>query len=69
MKQKVKITANAENSKAQKYLFSDFLKKIFILFLDREEGRKKERERNINVCGCLLYALYWGPGLQPRDMP
>ena len=33
------------------------------------EGREKERERNVCVCGCLSCAPYWGPGLQPRHVP
>ena len=43
------------------YLFEDFI----YLFLDREEGRKKERERNINVWLPLAHP-HRGPGLQPR---
>ena len=38
-----------------------FLKKDFILFLDRRERREKERERNINVWLLLTCPLlgYW----------
>ena len=39
----------------------------FYLFLDRGEGREKERETL--MCGCLSSAPYWGPGLQPRNVP
>ena len=46
---------------AQSLLKTLFLKKIlFILFLDRGEGREKERERNVNV-GDLAH----NPGLCP----
>ena len=46
-----------------------FFKKIlFILFLDRGEGKEKERERNIDVWLPLM-CPYWGPGLQPRHVP
>ena len=46
-----------------KYNFKDFY-----LFIFRErEGREKGRETS--VCGCLLGAPYWGPGLQPRQVP
>ena len=40
----------------------------FYLFLDRREGREKERERNINVWLPLM-CPYWGPGPQPRHVP
>ena len=47
-----------------------FFKKDFTyLFLDRGEGREKERERNINVWLPLMHTPYWGPGLQPRHVP
>ena len=38
------------------------------MFLERGEGREKERERNIHV-GCLSHTPFWGPGLQPRHVP
>ena len=41
-----------------------FLKILFIV--DRGEGREKKRETS--MCGCLLCAPYWGPGLQPRPV-
>ena len=46
-------------------------KKDFIyLFLDREGGREKDRERNINVWLLLTPPPpHWGPGLQPRLVP
>ena len=48
------------------YLFI-FLK---ILFLERGEGRAKERERNISVWLPLMRpAPYREPGLQPRHVP
>ena len=45
------------------FKFKDF---IYLLF-DRKGGRKRGRETS--VCGCLLRAPYWGPGLQPRHVP
>ena len=48
---------------------SFFLKKDFLyLFLERREGREKDRERT-SMCGCPLHAPYRGPGLQPRHVP
>ena len=41
--------------------------KIFYLFLERGEGKKKKRETS--MCDCLPSAPYWGPGLQPRHVP
>ena len=38
------------------------------LFLERGEGKEKERERNIKH-RCLLHTPYRGPGLQSRHMP
>ena len=43
------------------YYVLDFI----YLFLERGEGR----ERVTSMCGCLLCAPYWGPGLQPRHVP
>ena len=43
-------------------LFLDFI----CLFLDRGEGREKERETS--VWACLSHAPYWGPGSQPRHV-
>ena len=44
-----------------------YLKILFILFLERGEGREKERE--ISVCGCLSHAptgdLAHNPGMCP----
>ena len=43
------------------------------LFLERWEGREKERERNIDVrdtlIGCLLHAPIWGAGTLPTCGP
>ena len=41
-----------------------FLKDFVYLFLERGEGREKERQRNIKV----WLPLKWGPGPQPRHM-
>ena len=38
----------------------------FTYFLEREEGREKERERNIDHC--LSRVPNWGPGPQPRHV-
>ena len=46
--------------------FKDF---IYLLFLDRGEGRETEWERNITVWLPLSHTPYWGPGPQPRYMP
>ena len=50
-----------------------FLKKLFIYFLKRQEGRRKERKRNWYVrdtsISCFSYALNQGPGPQPRHVP
>ena len=45
-----------------------FFKGFIYPFLDRGEGREKERERNINVCLPLEHP-HWEPGLQPRHVP
>ena len=37
-----------------------FFKKILFIFLDRGEGREKERERNINVWLPLTHPTTWG---------
>ena len=37
-----------------------FFKDFIYVFLDRGEGREKERETL--MCGCLLCAPYWGTG-------
>ena len=39
----------------------------FHLFWERWEER--EKGRYTWMCGCLLSAPYWGPGLQPRHVP
>ena len=43
-----------------------FLKILFIYFLERGEGRKKERERNINV---RLPLMCPQQGTQPATQP
>ena len=45
-----------------------FFKDFIYLFLERGEGKKKER-RETSVCGCLSSTPYWGPSLQPRHVP
>ena len=40
---------------------------IYLLFLDRGEGRERKRERS--MYGCLSQAPYRGPGLQHRHVP
>ena len=49
------------------FFLSYFLKILFILVLERGEG--KARGWETSMCGCLLHAPYWGPGLQPRHVP
>ena len=46
------------------YFFKDFI----YSFLEREEGKEKERETSLggNSISC---APYWGPGRQPRHVP
>ena len=52
-----------------------FFKDFIYLSLEREGGRAKERERNIDVYArdtlirCLLHTPNWGSGPQPRHMP
>ena len=41
------------------------LKKKNYLFLERGEGRKRQRETSM---GCLSHAPKWGPSLQPRHV-
>ena len=48
-------------------LYCCFLKDFIYLFLERGEGR--ERERETSMCGCLLFTPCWGPGRQPRHVP
>ena len=44
-------------------------KKRFYIFIFREGEGGRKRGREISMCGCLLSAPYWPPGLQPRHMP
>ena len=46
-----------------------FFKDFIYLFLERGEGREKERERNINVWLPLTCPHNWGPCPQPRHVP
>ena len=49
------------------------MKYSIYLFLERGEGREKERERNMDVQekhqsdGCLSHAPNWGPGSRPMQ--
>ena len=77
--QNVKLSKNIKCS-YQSHIFSlscgilFFLKKNFInLFLERGEGKEKEREkhqcpRNTSI-GCLSHGPNWGPGPQLRHVP
>ena len=50
------------------HMFLKFFKKTFIyLFLEREEGREKEREAS--DVWLLLFVSHCGPGPQPRRVP
>ena len=54
------------------YHFWRILKLIFnvkILFIFREGKGRRKRRKETSMCGCLLSALYWGPGCQPRHVP
>ena len=57
---------DAEGKEVESVSVSLFSKR-FYLFLEREEGREKEGERNIHVCEQNMYLLpltpNWGPGL------
>ena len=39
---------------------------LIYLFLERGEGREKERKTS--MCGCISWTPYWGPGPQPRHV-
>ena len=56
----------------KRHFFSFFLNKDFVyLFLDRGEGKEKERKRHSTVwlpLACPLIGL-WGPDPQPRHVP
>ena len=56
---KINTTLEGLNSRLDETLdqISDFLKDLFYLFLDRGEGREKERESNINVWLPLTHSL------------
>ena len=54
------------NIKSEIY-FRIFFEDFIYLFV--ESGEEKEKGRETSVCGCLLHALFWGPGLQPRHVP
>ena len=41
----------------------------FYLFIFREAKEREREEEKTAMCGCLLRAPYWGPGLQPRHVP
>ena len=51
------------------HLFYLFFQDLIYLFLERSEGREKERERNIESISSLSHAPSLGPGLPPRHMP
>ena len=44
-----------------------FLKILFTLFLDGEEGKKRGKETS--MCGYLSHASHWGPGPRPKHVP
>ena len=50
------------------HFFLLFLNDFIYLFLDRGEGKEKERGKT-SMCGCLSSTPYRGPGLQPRHVP
>ena len=46
-----------------------FLKRFYSFVFEREGKGGGRRGRETSVCGCLLCATYWRPGLQPRHVP
>ena len=61
------IYANLKGIKWYLFCFNDFI----YLFLERGEGREKERERNIDVPEkhrLVASHMPWGPGPQPRHV-
>ena len=60
--------SSSEDLKNLSHKKSTFKKILFIYFWERGEGRKKHRERNINVWLPLTCAPHWGPGPQPRHV-
>ena len=48
------------------FYFQYFKKDFIYLVLEGKGGRKWART---TMCGCLLGAPYWGPGLQPSNVP
>ena len=66
------VTASLPYTERIFFCVSVALKKyiLFIYFLERGEGREKDRERNINECVVVSHMPpHWGPGLQPRFVP
>ena len=49
--------------------FVIFFFKDFILFIFRKKGRKREREREISMCGCLNEPPTRDLAPQPRHVP
>ena len=45
-----------------------FLKRFYLFILREGKGRRKGGW-GTSMCGCLLSAPSWGPGLQPRRVP
>ena len=61
------VNINRHNSLHKNSLGCLFFRDFIYLFLERGEGREKERE--ISMCGCLSCGPHSGLGLQPRHVP
>ena len=65
----VTILKTSLNDQGNTSVFFFFLKKILFIYLFLERGEGREKERETSMCGCFSHAPYWGPGPQPRDVP
>ena len=61
--EKIYLTWRPTNNRKKRI----FKKILLIYFFRGGEGERKRRE--MLMCGCLLSALYCGPGPQPRQVP
>ena len=56
-------------SRTHRCLLNLSLFKILLIYLFLERGEGREKEMETSMCGCLLCAPHWEPGLQPRHVP
>ena len=61
---KVGLTKNGIGT----FIFYFIIFKDFIYFLTEGKGGRK-RGRETSIYGWLSHSPYWGPGLQPRQVP